>query len=270
MTTYSTRSSSAHGAYETDSLRAALRAIARSWWIVLLAAAIAAGAATVYSKSRPTTYKATTSLLFNDAAYQQAVAGGYNPVDAQRRLKTSADVLRLPAIAQRAKQALSKQPGYRPRGASVKPEFSLDSNTMKLVATAPDRRSAAMLANATANAFLAYRNQMGADSLKEARSVLKQQIAGANSRTERRLLVAKRNNLDAMKALDNRTIQVAQAASEPATPAMTGTKRNAIIAAVLGALVGIGIALLRVRPEPQPLHDPWIEEAERDRVSSRS
>ena len=270
MTTYSTRSSSAHGAYETDSLRAALRAIARSWWIVLLAAAIAAGAATVYSKSRPTTYKATTSLLFNDAAYQQAVAGGYNPVDAQRRLKTSADVLRLPAIAQRAKQTLSNQPGYRPRGASVKPEFSLDSNTMKLVATAPDRKSAAMLANATANAFVAYRNEMGADSLREARSVLKQQIAGANSRTERRLLVAKRNNLDAMKALDDQTIQVAQSATAPAAAASNNVKRNAIIAAVLGALVGIGIALMRVRPEPEPLHDPWIEDGRRERVTSRA
>jgi uncharacterized protein involved in exopolysaccharide biosynthesis len=270
MPTYASRSTSANGAYESDSLRAALRAVVRSWWIVLLAAAIAAGAAIAYSKSRPTTYKATTSLLFNDAAYQSAVAGGYSPVDAQRRLKTSADVLRLPAIAQRAKQSLRDQPGYRPRGATVKPQFSLDSNTMKLVATAPDRRSAAMLANATAHAFLSYRKEMSADSLNEARSVLKQQIGGANSRTERRLLVAKRNNLDAMKALDDQTIQVAQSAAAPAAAASNNIRRNAIIAAVLGALVGIGIALMRVRPEPQPLHDPWIEDGQRERVSTRA
>jgi uncharacterized protein involved in exopolysaccharide biosynthesis len=263
MQTYAPRNSAAQqaAAYESASLRWTVRGILRSWWIVLLAAAAAVGGAIAYSKHQPTTYQATTSLLFNDDAYQQSVAGGYNPIDAERRLKTSANVLGLPAVAQNARQSLRNNPDFRPAGASVQTKYSTDANTMKIVATARDRRTPALLANATANAFLAYRSAMGSQSLQEARQVLKEQIAHANTKSERRLLVAKRNNLDAVKALNDQSIQISQRASAPAPQASKDIARNGLIAGVLGALVGIGIALLRVRaPAPLPaLHDPWID-----------
>ena len=141
----------------------------------------------------------------------------------------------------------------------MKTQFSLDSNTMRVVATGRDPRSPALLANATADAFLAYRKQMSAQSLNEARSVLRQEIGNAPTKGERRALVAKRNNLDAMKALDDQGIQISQRASAPAPAATKDTKRNALIAGVLGALVGIAISLLRVREPAPPLHDPWID-----------
>jgi uncharacterized protein involved in exopolysaccharide biosynthesis len=262
MQTYATRTPPAHAAnaYEADSLRVTLRGIFRSWWIILIAAAVAVGGAIAYSTTRPATYQATASLLFNDAAYQQAVSGGgYSPVDAQRRLRTSADVLRLPAVAEQATRKLQGAPGFHPAGASVKTQFSLDSNTMRIVATARDTRSPALLANATADAFLAYRREMSASSLNEARSVLREQIANAPTKTERRALIAKRNNLDAMKALEDQSIQVSQRAVAPAAAASQDTKRNALIALVLGALVGIAISLLRVREPAPPLHDPWVD-----------
>jgi uncharacterized protein involved in exopolysaccharide biosynthesis len=261
MQTYAPRDTPVHAANarESDSLRYTVRSLLRSSPIILLAAAVAVGAAIAYSVTRPTTYQASTSLLFNDTAYQQAVAGGYSPVDAQRRLKTSADVLRLPAVAQQAQRAVRNQPGFPPAGASAKTQFSLDSNTMRIVATARDSRSPALLANATADAFLAYRKQMSAQALNEARGVLRQQIGSAPTKGERRTLVAKRNNLDAMKALDDQGIQISQRASAPAAAATTNTKRNALIALVLGLVVGIAISLLRVREPAPPLHDPWID-----------
>jgi capsular polysaccharide biosynthesis protein len=261
MQTYATRDTPVHAANarEADSLRFTVRSLFRSWWIIVLAAAVAAGAAIAYSVTRPTSYQASASLLFNDAAYQQAVAGGYSPVDAQRRLRTSADVLRLPAVTERARSAVRDQPGFCPGATSVKTQFSLDSNTMRVVATGRDARSPAFLANATADAFLAYRKDMSARSLNEARDVLREQIANAPTKGERRSLVAKRNNLDAMKALDDQGIQISQRATIPAPAADKDTRRNALIALVLGALVGIAISLLRVR-EPAPvLHDPWVE-----------
>ena len=154
-----------------------------------------------------------------------------------------------------------RQPGFRATTTHVKTEYSLDANTMRIVATGDDPRSPGLLANATAAAFLAYRDEMSANSLQEARQVLAQQIDGANTRNERRQLVAKRNNLDAMKALDDRAIQLAQRAGVPAAASNDDKVRIAVIAGVLGALVGIGIALLRARePLPPPLPDPWVEE----------
>ncbi len=263
MQTYATRTPPANppAAYEADSLRFTLRGIFRSWPIILIAAIVAVGAAIAYSASRPTTYQASSSLLFNDAAFQQAVAGGYSPVDAQRRLRTSADVLRLPAVAQQARSDLRDQPGFHPAGSSVKTQFSLDSNTMRIVATGRDPQSPALLANATVSAFLAYRKQMSANALNEARGVLRQQIKSAPTKTERRSLVAKRNNLDAMKALGDQDIQVSQKASAPAAAASKDTRRNALIALVLGLLVGVAISLFRVQEPAPPLHDPWTDGA---------
>jgi hypothetical protein len=269
MQTQAPRNRPAHAyrPYEADSFRVSVRGVLRSLWIVVLCAAVAVGGAIAYASTRPTTYRATASLVFNDAAYQQVVAGGYSPVDAQRRLKTSADVIRLPAVAQRALRGARRQPGFRATGTEVETEYSLDANTMRIVATGDDPRSPGLLANATAGAFLAYRSEMSASSLQEARKVLGRQIDGANTRAERRQLVAKRNNLDAMKALDDRSIQVAQRAGIPATASNEDAVRVALIAGVLGALVGIGIGLLRApEPAPPPLRDPWIEaEAASDR-----
>jgi capsular polysaccharide biosynthesis protein len=261
MQTYATRDTPVHAANarEADSLRFTVRGILRSWWIVVLAAVVAAGAAIAYSETRPASYQSSASLLFNDAAYQQAVAGGYSPVDAQRRLRTSADVLRLPAVAEQARNAVRNRPGVHPGTTKVKTQFSLDSNTMRVVATGSDPRSPAYLANATADAFLAYRKDMSARSLDEARRVLREQISNAPTKGERRALVAKRNNLDAMKAIDDQGIQISQRATVPATVTSKDTRRNALIALVLGALVGVAISLLRVPKPAPPLHDPWIE-----------
>jgi hypothetical protein len=254
------RPAPAYRPYEADSLRVSVRGILRSVPIIVLCAAVAVGGAIFYASKQPTTYRASASLLFNDAAYQQVVAGGYNPIDAQRRLKTSADVIRLPQVAQRAMREALRQPGFRARDTHVKTQYSLDANTMRIVATGRDPRSPGILANATASAFLAYRDEMSANSLQEARQVIGKQIDSANTRNERRQLVAKRNNLDAMKALDDRAIQVAQRAGVPAARDDDETVRIAAIAGALGALVGIAIALLRARePLPPPLPDPWIE-----------
>jgi capsular polysaccharide biosynthesis protein len=262
MQTYAPRTHPARqaAAYEAASLRASVRGILRSWLIIVAAAAAAAGAAIAYSVTRPTTYSATASLLFNDDAYQQAVAGGYNPVDAERRLHTSADIIGLPAVAQRARQQVNGNPGFRGAQTTVKATFSPDSNTMRVVAKGDDRRSPSLLANATTTAFLAYRDDMAANSLQGARRVLKDQIAHAQTRGERRALVAKRNNLDAMKALADQDIQISQRAALPAPAVSKNVARNALIALVLGALVGVAISLLRLRePAPPTLHDPWIE-----------
>jgi LPS O-antigen subunit length determinant protein (WzzB/FepE family) len=264
MPTHATRHQPYYGyaSHEADSLRITVRGVLRSLPIIILAAAVAVGGAIAYTRTRPETYRSTASLLFNDAAYQQAVAGGYNPVDAQRRLKTSADMIRLPAVAQHALRDASRQPGFHVRGTQVKTEYSLDSNTMRIVATGRDVRSPGLLANATAIAFLDYRREMGASALQEARAVLGRQIAGANTRNERRTLVAKRNNLDTLKALDDRSIQIAERAAVPAAATDDDTPRIALIAGVLGALVGVGISLLFVRapaPPPPLPRDPWEE-----------
>ncbi len=262
MTTYTPRTPPQQrpGASETDSLRGTLRGVLRSWPIILLAALIAAGGAVAYSLTRPISYETAASLLFNNPGYQQAVAGGYNPVDAQRRARTSADLIRLSAVADLAAQRLENEPDFHPASASVRPQYSSSSDTMQIVAKAPDRKSAALLANATAAAFLEYRKQTIRDSLQDARRVLRAQIKRAPTKAERRLLVGKRNNLDAMEALDNDGVQIVQPAAVPGVPIAQETVRNGLIAAVLGLLVGVAIALLRMRePEPPP-SDPWADE----------
>jgi capsular polysaccharide biosynthesis protein len=247
-------------AYEAESLRYTLRGVLRSWWIILIAAIVAVGAAVAYSTTRPVTYRTAAALLFGDTGYQQVVAGGYNPVDAQRRLRTNADMMQLPAVAERAARRLEGNPNFHPARTEVHPQYSNASNTMEVVASAADPRSAALLANATADAFLGYRQDAIDRSLERARAVLRRQIKRATTRGDRRVLVAKRNNLSAMEALDVQSVQLVQPAAVPGTPVSDETERNAAIALVLGLVLGVAIALLRVKAPEPPLPDPWRDD----------
>jgi uncharacterized protein involved in exopolysaccharide biosynthesis len=252
-------------ASEADSLRTAVWGVARSWYIVLIAALAAVGASLVYSDSRPTGYESAVSLTFEDAPFQQVVAGSSTPVDAPRRLNTAADLIRLPEVRRRVARRLRRDDRFRPAGSDVAPEFSSTSDILRIVARARDASSAALLANTTADVFLAYRRQLSERSLRETRRLLNEQIQAAPTRAERRALVAKRNNLDATQALDDKQIQIVQRGIPPAAAVSANKVRNAVIALVLGAALGIAIAMLRT-PVPRapimapPLAEPWSRE----------
>jgi capsular polysaccharide biosynthesis protein len=236
-------------AAEPDSLRATLRAVRRSWWIILLSGAVAVAGGLAATQTQPASYEAVTSVLLADASgYQQAIAGGYNPIDAQRRQATISDLL-TPALLKRA----ANRAGL-PLGAAytVTTAESANSDVMQIRASTGRARTAAALADATANELERFRQRTDANELRTARAVLLTQIAEARRAADRRALFSKLNNLAVLQALTDQGLQIIQRAQIPARASSPGALRTGAIALVLGILFGLAFSLLRSRDPAKP------------------
>lgn len=232
---------------DPESLRGAIRSIGRSWPIIILCAIVAVVATLAYSTREKSQYTAAVSLSLNNDPYQQVVAGGYNPVDAQRELQSAAAMIALPLIAQR----VARRVGAPAAGStSVAPMVSSQSDLFQIVATSPRPEDALSVANATGREFLRYRRQLSAQTLAAARQVLAHQISTAPTRGDRRVLLGKLNNLSTLKALQDSHIQILQRAVVGAQASSRHQVRTGLIALILGLLVGVSIALLRSPRRP--------------------
>jgi LPS O-antigen subunit length determinant protein (WzzB/FepE family) len=234
---------------EQESLRSTLRAVRRSWWIILICGAVGVAGALAATRSKPVRYEAVTSLLLLvDNSYQQAIAGGYNPVDPQRRQATISDLV-TPTLLNRA----ANRAGLAPSDTyTVTAEKSATSDVMGIRASTGRASTAAALANATANELIRFVRHSDAEQLTQARAVLQSQIAGARSADDRHTLVGKLNNLAALQALTDQAIQIIQRASIPVAPTSRRTASLAAIGLVLGILFGLAFSLLRSRGPATP------------------
>lgn len=232
---------------DADSLRSALRAVRRSWWIILIAAVVATAAGVAIAQSKPQRYAASTYLLLNGNTYQSAIAGGYNPVDPQQQQATIAGLLTpklLATAAQRAGVPLSD--AYT----VVATEASANSSVMNIVATTGNDRTSAALANAASRQLVSFMSQNNSTQLQDARSVLNKQIRAARNPSDRHALTAQLNNLSDLNALANKQVQVIENATV-GSPVSRKVLSIGGIALVLGLLFGVAVSLLRKRkPEP--------------------
>lgn len=232
-----------------DSIAATLRALRRSWWIILICGIVAGGVGVAVTQTRPIRYQAQTYLLLAESGYQQAIAGGYAPADPQRQQATLNGLL-TPALLQSAATSAGV------RGSQyydVTTQVTANSNVMQLVATTGNAGSSAALANATADRLRAFLHRTDAAQLVGARAVLRRQIRATRNVSYRRALVAQRNNLNTLQALSDQQMQIIQPASVPAQAVSPGTIRNGLIAVALGSLLGAALGLMRkpraARPE---------------------
>jgi uncharacterized protein involved in exopolysaccharide biosynthesis len=239
---------------DSDSLRAALSALVRSWWILLLCGAVAAGATLAYGdRDETASYQASASLSFAQGSYGSVIAGASPNIDPARVVQTAADTLSLPVIGERLVRKLGNRVTA---GSTIKPLFSsTKSDVLSIRATSPNPRSAALVANEAAHQYLEYRRLLVRQQLEPVRRILSEQIRSAPSTSFRRSIIAKRNNLEALEAIqDQQAIQV-QSATVPVATDGESTKRNVLIALVLGLVVGAAVALLR-GPPPKKREDP--------------
>jgi uncharacterized protein involved in exopolysaccharide biosynthesis len=237
---------------EGDALRSVARHVLRSWWLILLLAIIAGGAAAAYEKSRSTDYRTSALMLFSDPSYEALVTGsGYNPVDTQRRARTNVQLIGLARVAVDAARRAGHGVTVGEILSGVHVTASAESDLMQVAAESDSNVRAAAMANGVAAAYLNLRSDLSASSLKSTRAVLKRQLKDAATDADEQALQSQLNKLDALESLQNRELRVVQPAFVPGTRIATQPKRYGAIGAVVGALLGIALALVR-RPRRKP------------------
>jgi len=188
------------------SLEAVKLFLKRYWWMILLAFAIGFGSAAFFTRRRPPTYRATTTLVVGPNETLKTPREVVDSLNTLDRRSVVATFARLPAsrtVRERAGQQLqlgeAQLTPYEVRTAVIP-----DTNVLEVSVEGPDARLAAAFAEAVANQTTGYTREF--------------------------------YGIYGMKVLD--------AAKEPTEAVGPGLSRSLLAGAILGLLIGVGVASL--------------------------
>jgi receptor protein-tyrosine kinase len=234
-------------------LRQALVILRRRWWILVAAVVAVVAVALAQSLTQQKQYTATAALLFQNTGLDQAFFGSpaLTPSnDAQQEANTNTQLASLDAIGGIASPTLRKQ-GIHIDAANVHNAVAVEqagqSNVVNLVATMPTPNQAADVANAYANAYVAFRRQRDQAKVQQAIQLVQQQIAQLPANHPRvAQLTHDVSQLEVLKALQTGNAEVVQTATPPSGPSAPRIKRSAAIGALLGLLLALILIVERL------------------------
>lgn len=249
---------------------------------ILAVVAVVVGLGILYSARQTTLYQSSTEVLVRPVNWDPTRPhdGGTYLVDGipgladfrnlepQRRVATSEEVSRL---------AAERLGGLQPAGIVV--EAPEDSNTLIFRTTSPSPVAAQRTAQAYADAYLAFRRQEALDDLSDTLGPLEHRIeelnlqiddiqrrlsaAATDTETVRTALQIRFNSLFGQRqSLESKLNDVLlpekfsvgwvlHVAGLPVDPVSPNHRKNAALAVVLGAALGVGQALVRSRFDPR-------------------
>lgn len=231
----------------------ALTAVARRWPIVLACVVVAAGVGFGVSVRSESEYTATASLLFRDPGLDKTFFGTFGVSEQQdqnRVAATNEALVAQPIVAQLAASALGD--GFTKKRIQSSIDVSSDGQSDLVNVAARDHRPrlAAKIANAVVEQFIAYRRSADQAKVAAAQRVVQQQLddalksTGAVDSSSLRLLRQRASQLGVLRELQTGGVELAQPAAVPSVRSSPKTKRTTIVAALFGALIGVGMAVV--------------------------
>ena len=245
-----------------------LAILGRRKWLILQALILAPVAAFILSLSQPAKYKAVSRVLISQQDIGSQVTGIQttpNTVDPLRFIDTQAQLARVPDVASRAiaiAGVRNMKAGDLLSSSDVTPKT--DADVLNFEVTNHDPNLAARLADAYAQAFTQYRKQLDTQSIEGARAQLLSRLqqlrqSGQENTDLYTGIVDKEQQLRTLELLQTSNTVVSP--SRGATQTAPNPKRNALLALVLGALLGVSMAFLWEALDRRVRSSTEIEEA---------
>ncbi len=228
-----------------------LAALRRRWYIVVLCAVIAPAAAVAYSSSREKQYSASAVILFSDRGPGEQLltqAGPPSAEDRKRNVATSVSLISLRPVADRVAEELGggADPDRLIRSVIVETDDNADTATLRTTDRDPER--AARIANLFAEQFIESRRESGRTAVREAQAVVErefEQLSRQRRQGERgdelRVRIQDLELLAALQSGNAELVGRARPADEPVSPR---PRRDGILAALLGLVLAVALALL--------------------------
>lgn len=225
----------------------------RVGWIVLCLVLVAA-AAYGFSKQQTKKYTATASLVFNNsqtnlqAAGLQAVSSGGNQLPLQN---TNLKLVQLGDMAAKVATQLDHGLTDQKIRSALNVSAQGESNIVNVSATSTSPALAAEIANTYTGQFVKEQQNANHAYYHSALALVDKQLSAMSPK--QRLspsglaLEGRAQSLGVLAELRNGNVEIAQAATVPTSPSSPKVSRNTALGAVLGLLLGLGIAFLLER-----------------------
>ena len=231
-------------------LRGYLAVLRRRWWYIALALVLAPAAAVAYSLTQPDRYEATAKVLLSRQDFAGALSGITSPEvyqDPNRIAQTQLEIARVPEIAQR----VIRQNGLQGDTAESFLDDSrvvaaANADILEFSVTAAVPELARTLATAYGVEFTRYRSEVESAALTRAERGVERRLGQLRASGDRdsRLyesLLERREQLRTLGALGTQNAVLLRAADEAAR-VQPRPVRNAVLAGLLGLLLGVSAA----------------------------
>jgi Mrp family chromosome partitioning ATPase len=229
----------------------------RGVWIALCTL-LAAAAAFAYSKSQPTKYTASASVIFSSDQLSPAIAG--LPAlsaegNALLRQSNNLEQLYLGGAAKATAEKVGEGLDGREVSRMVTIGGQPESSVATISVTSGSPQLAAKVANVYAVQAVQVEEKFNRSYFERALVVIKRQLAHLEAQglegTAALTLRNREQSLELLAALQPSSVRVAEKAFVPAAPSSPKTTRNTAIGALLGLVLGLALALGLERLDPR-------------------
>jgi polysaccharide biosynthesis transport protein len=237
------------------------RALRRRRGVIILCALLVPLAAVGVALLQDERWKASASLLFRDPQVAQQLFGSSfdsSSGDPQREAATNLELVSLEVVADRAARKVGGVTG-KELLEQLDISSKSQSDVVSIEATDKNPRRAAEIANVFASEYVAFRREADQQKVRSAQALVQSKLDALSPEdslgTLGNTLRDRSSQLDVLASLQTGNAEVVQPAAVPRDPALPRPKLNALVGAVLGLLLGVGLALLLDRLDRR-LRDP--------------
>jgi capsular polysaccharide biosynthesis protein len=236
--------------------------VRRRLGVVFLCLLLTPAAALAVSLLQEKEYIAKASLLFRDPQFDQKLFGSTfveESNDPAREAATNVELVSFEEVADRTARRLGRGLSGEDVSDATEVEAEGQSDIVSISATARDPKFAASLANTFGEEYVDFRREADRSTIREAQQLVRRDLRGLSAKERRsgpgESLAGRLSQLGVLASLQTGNAELAERARPPDDPASPQPLRNAALGLVLGALLGLGLALLVDRLDRR-LRDP--------------
>jgi succinoglycan biosynthesis transport protein ExoP len=242
-------------------LRRTLLLLRRRAGLIALCLLIGAGVALGVSELQTKEYSTSASLLFRNPGFAEDLFGTTTTTastDPTREAATNEKLVGLKVVGVRAARDL---PGLSPKDVSsmVSVASEGEADVVSVTATSPDPEEARKVANTFARQFISFRTETEKSKLIEAKKLAEEEFDRLSPEQQKgargQALSRGAEKLGILASLQTGNAELVQPAELPTSPSSPKPVRNTLLGAILGLLLGLGLAFMFERLNSR-LRDP--------------
>jgi succinoglycan biosynthesis transport protein ExoP len=222
----------------------AVRSLRRHWLFVAAIVAVCVAVAIVSHERKAVSYTANASVVFHsgtlsESALQVSPASSPEPL---REANTEVGIAHSSEVAEAVRKQLAMSASDSELLEMVKVEAAPSADILNFIASNGHAATAARLANAFAEQYIAFRVKSELAGIEAAQSKLEQQLASLPAAsTERANLQTSLQRLSELRAVAGGGASVIGKAQTPTSPSGSGVTTSVVIGVLLGLAIGLSL-----------------------------